>query len=752
MLAVLAAALVLLPPVTATGDAGPPATGARADATPLVNPFVGTGGQAPWLSGDTTPAAARPFGMVQLGPDTTSDAASGSPSTTASGYAAGDDLVRGFSATHLSGAGCPAFGDVPVLPVVGKLPTDPASATVRFSHDHERAGPGWYRATLDNGVRVALAAADRSGLATYTFPAGARARLLIKAAGGLVGTERARVRFPSRREVAVVARARGFCGAPSSYDVHVLLRFDRAVTGRRSWSGDRPGAWVAFDTDDDPVVHVQVAVSFVDATGARRNLDTSSTGWSFTRLREAAGSAWDRELGRVRATGGSLTDRRLLDTALYHVLLNPMTVSDADRRYPGFDGLVHRVSPGRRQYTALPGWDAYRTTLPLLAWLRPDVASDVVRSLQHAADQSGWMPRWPLVASETGVMNGDSAAPMIAAAHAFGARDFDLSAAVSQLVRQGDVTDSPGRGWFEPRPGLDDYLRLGYVPNTTPERGWSQPHGASTTLEYAVDDFAVARLAAAAGRVGVARRYLGRSGSWRALVDSDRGLLLPRGADGELPGPGYQPGTCCDGFQEGNAVQYAWSVPQDMAGLVQALGSRQDLLTRLDDFHADLNAGAGSPRAWLGDQPSFETPWAYLWLGAPARSQDVVARARAELWSDTVDGLPGNDDLGSLSAWYVWASLGLYPLTPGTANVALGTPAFTNVTIRSAGGGSTSIERVGTGAHVQQVLVDGAPRTVSWVPFGPGARPRRLVVVTTDDPDPGWGTGLEDAPPSYPGG
>jgi putative alpha-1,2-mannosidase len=187
-----------------------------------------------------------------------------------------------------------------------------------------------------------------------------------------------------------------------------------------------------------------------------------------------------------------------------------------------------------------------------------------------------------------------------------------------------------------------------------------------------------------------------------------------------------------------------------MAGLLAALGAPDDVARRLDDFHAELNAGAGRPHAWLGDQVSFATPWAYLWLGRPARTQDVVARARHELWSLRPDGLPGNEDLGSLSAWYVWASLGLYPLTPGTADVGLATPAFPDVTVRPLGGPATRIVRLGSGAHVASVSVDGRPRGAPWLPFGPGARPARLEVRTTDAADPAWGTGPGDAPPSYP--
>lgn len=748
-----AAAAPTSPPTTTTTAATPTPTpttvSTAATAGRDVDVFVGTDGEGPFDDGSTTPAAARPFGMVQLGPDTTSSAL-GLPSRTASGYAWDDPRVRGFSASHLSGAGCPALGEAPFLPVVGRLPRDPAASSAALDHGAESAGPGWYRARLGSGVGVSLAAGDRTGLAALAFPQGRPSRLLVKAGDSLAGSRGTRVTFPSRREVAVSTTSGGFCGSPGRHRVHVLLRLDRPVVARGTWGGDRPGAWLLLDRTGGRST-VQVGVSYVGPAGARRNLGAERPGWSWTKLRDRAATAWDRELDRVVTTGGTPEERTLLDTALYHALLHPTLVSDADGRYPGFDGRVRRLAEGERHYSMLAGWDAYRTHVPLLAWLRPDVASAVVRSLARMGAQGGSLPRWPLVASYTGVMNGDSAAPVVAAAHAFGARDVPLGALVDRLVRQGDAVDPPvGQGWFRPRPRLADYLRLGYVPNTDPERGWSQPHGASTTLEYAVDDFAVSRLALAAGRTDAAGRLAARSGSWRTLLDPARRMLLPRGADGAFPGDGYDPSACCDGFQEGNAAQYTLgSVPHDVGGLLAALGGREEVLGRLDTFHEELAAGAGGPHAWLGNQPSFLTPWTYLWLGTPTRTQDVVARARRDLWQVAPDGLPGNDDLGSLSAWYVWASLGLYPLTPGTADVGLTTPAFTSVTVRPSSGRPTTVERVGGGDHVASVLVDGRPVTATWLPFGPERRPGLVRVVTTDDPAPAWGTGPGDRPPSY---
>ncbi|CAI9418791.1 GH92 family glycosyl hydrolase [Nocardioides sp. T2.26MG-1] len=667
------------------------------------DPFVGTGGPRPWFSGNTTPAATVPVGMVQLGPDTTGGASSG--------YAAGEPAVRGFSPTHLSGAGCPVFGDAPLLPIAGTAPRDPATATVPIRADTERAVPGRYSVRA-GAVGVDLAAATRAGLMRFTYPAGRRATVLVKADGSLNGTRGHGVWFPGDREVAVRVRSGGFCDRPGEYVVNVLYRFDRPIRSRARWDG---GAGVGFGRERR--VRAQVAISFVDAAGARRNLDRSGIGWSVDRLAGSAAAAWDTELDRVAATGGDATDRALLRTAVYHAFLHPTPVSDADGRYPGFDGRVHRLAAGDVQLSSISGWDVYRTQVPLLAWLRPDVASQVVRSLLRDARQGGAFPRWPVVAEDSGVMGGDPAGPIAAAAWAFGARDFPLDEVVERLARQ-------------PRTGLDDYLRLGWVP-TPGER-----FGASTTLEYAAADFAISRLAAAAGHRDLAQRLVDRSTTWRSLLDGD--LLRARDADGS---------SVVGGFEEGSPVQYTFGgVPQDMAGLLGSLGPADEVAARLDEFFTELNAGDG-PHAWLGNQPSFLTPWAYQWLGQPARTQDVVDRARAELWSPAADGLPGNDDLGSLSAWYVWSSIGLYPLTPGTPNLAAGVPAFDSVVLRPRGGHATRIVRSGPGRHAAALLVDGVPRTSSWL----GTRPRLIEVVTSDDVEPSWGTAPADRPPSYPG-
>lgn len=708
-----------------------------------VEVFVGTGGTPPWLHGGTTPAATAPFGMLQLGPDTTADPG-GAPSQNPSGYAAGDPLLRGLSPTHLSGAGCRAFGDAPLLPLVGEVPADPGTATVPIERETERARPGRYDVGLGNGVEVTAAAGTDAGLLRLRYPLGEQAIVLVKADGSLAGTSATRVRFPSDREVAVRADSGGFCGADNAYTVHVRYRFDRPFAARGTWDG---GAWARFAArpDGTQVVKAQVAISYVDGRGARRNLDRADPGWSVQRLARRTAGAWDTELDRIEPRGGSPTQRRLLRTAVYHALLHPTPISDLDGRHPGFDGAVQRLSraqrrTGERQLSSISGWDLYRTTMPLLAWVRPDIASMTVRSLRRAAVQGGWLPRWPVVAADAKVMGGDPAAPIAATAWAFGARDFPLADVVDRLVLQGDRVDGP-------RTGLADYLRLGWVP--TP----GLPRGASLTLEYAVADFAISRLASAVGRAATAARYRARSGQWAHLLDPERGLLLPRGPVGAFPPPGADVTACCTGFEEGNALQYTFGgVPHDMAGLLAGLGPDAAVAARLDAFFAHLNSG-GEPGAWLGNEPSFLSPWAYHWLGRPARTQAVLDRARAELWSLSPDGLPGNDDLGALSAWYVWATIGLYPVTPGTATVAVSRPAFRSVVVRPRGGAPTRIAHTGPGAAVVGLRVDGRPRSASWLDLRPVRRPARIEVVTADSPDdpPSWGTGPGDRPPSYPG-
>ncbi len=596
------------------------------DPVALVDPFIGTAGTSGVGLIDDYPGATAPFGMLQWSPDTTSMPPSG-------GYFYRDSAITGFSLTHLSGAGCYVFGDFGVLPAIGDV-RDPRHATQTFTHAGERASPGFYSVHLSSGIDVSLAAAPRTGLGMFAFPSTSRANLLIDASSDQAGVSDAHVRIAGPAELDGYATSGAFCGMPNLFTVYFALRFDRPFASYGAWNedvvtpdaqqsaGTHSGEWITFDARSDGVVKVRAAVSYVSVAGARANLE-AMPGWDLDSLRVATQNSWRSLLGRVRIAGGTVPEQRMFYTALYHALLSPTLFSDADGSYRGFDGRVHRDAPGHAEYTNFSGWDIYRTQAPLMALLAPHEASDMMRSLVHASQQGGWLPKWPVANGYSGVMGGDSADAILAAAYAFGARDFDRAAALREMVKSATNTSAPpGQAWYYPRPGLKEYLGRGYVGNTHTTSVSPVPNGASETLEYAIDDFSIAQFARAQGAMHAYREFLRRSQNWAQLFDTSTGLMAPRDAEGAfLQTPITENGQ--SGFQEGNAAQYTWMVPQALGSLVGALGGSPSAITRLDAFFVKLNAGQSQPLAWLGNEPTLASPWTYLYAGAPYKAQRV---------------------------------------------------------------------------------------------------------------------------------
>jgi predicted alpha-1,2-mannosidase len=726
--------------------------------TALVDTFVGTSGTPAGGPIDTFPGADVPFGMVQWSPDTPSENAGG-------GYEYSDRAITGFSMTHLSGPGCNVFGDFRVLPTVGGIPSDPASAKQPFSHTDEQSAPGWYAVSLGNpAVRTELSVTARTGVARFTFPSTAQANLLFNGASNQAGVTNATFRIDSPTEVSGSASSGFFCGMPDRYNVYFVARFDRpfqrygtwsgakTATGSSSAAGPSNGGWVTFDTTMRREVRVKLGLSFVDAGGARANLDAEG-GFDVIEARNRATDAWNGMLRRLTVSGGTSAQRRTFYTSLYHVLLHPNVISDVDGRYAGFDGRIHRVQAGRTEYANYSDWDIYRTEVPLLALLAPGETSDMMQSLVDAArQQNGWLPRWALVNGPTSVMGGDSIDPVIAGAYAFGARDFDARAALGAMVKGASTTaPPPGQGWYIPRWELDDqYLRDGYIVNTHTTSVSPEPNGASETLEYALDDFAIARLAYALHDPGTYASFMRRSANWMRLFDSATLSIAPRDADGAfMQTPITENGQ--SGFQEGNAAQYTWMVPHDLRDLIAAMGGSAAAIAKLDTFFSDLNAGQDKPYAWLGNEPSLGSPWVYLSAGKPWREQEIVRRALTTLYDDTPVGLPGNDDLGTMSAWYVWCALGLYPQDPAVRYLDVGTPLFPSVTLRSPGGPAIQINAplaTTDTAYVNALRVNGAPTTRTWVAL-PSRGTLKLDVSVSARANTAWGTNAADAPPSY---
>jgi predicted alpha-1,2-mannosidase len=746
---------------------------AQTPSTPYeaVNPIIGTAG-----GGNTFPGAALPFGMVQWSPDTGTEA----------WYHYDDKQITGFGLTHISGAGCPLYGDFAVLPVAGELTTSPgldiAPYAVGFDHGKEEAHPGFYAITLANGVRVEIAVAERAAIARFIFPEGAPARLLVNA-GASANTTAGKDPLPGGNEAygnqialdghnaySGSVAAGGFCSSNSHYKLYVAGRFDKPFKTSKVWQDDavlsdatkaqgkHTGAWLDFGKEHE--VELKVGISFVNAEGAEKNLQSEIPDWSFDGVRSQAKNVWSQMLGRIAVEGGTAEQRTIFYTGVYHSLLSPNVFSDVDGKYTGFDGKVRALNQGmegggqKDQFANFSDWDIYRNTVQFQALLDAGRASDMMQSLVNDAEQSGWYPRWEAANDVTYVMGGDSPAAVIASSYAFGAHNFDLAAALKYMVKAGT---EPGMGPHNnsERPFLDDYLKLGYSPVDKDEIA------ASRTLEYANDDFAIAQFAKATGHPADYATFLKRSENWQNLLDPQTLWIRPRASDGAwLPGfnaETSQPkrhsndGQSGDqkGFEEGNTWQYSFMVPFDYPALFAGMGGADKVIPRLDRFFLKLRCW-GEPCYNIENEPDFVVPYAYVFAGQPWKSQEVVTRIGSQVFKNSPEGIPGNDDLGATSGVYVWDALGLYPAVPGVGGLVLGSPMFDQATLRLSGGRTLVVSRTGSGIYVQKVTLDGTAYKSMWLPidkFHDGVT--RLAFTMGPKPNKQWGTAAEDRPPSF---
>lgn len=748
---------------------------AISDPAQYVNNFVGTkpgatdygnGGGA----GNTFPGATAPLGMVQWSPDT--------QTYQHGGYFYDDNRINGFSLTHLSGAGCGDYGNIPFMPVLGSSPV----AYSTFSHANESASPGAYAVTFDNGLRTELTTAQHSGTARFTYPAGQQASLTVDAAKAFnaasgsitVGTN----------TLSGYSDSGNFCGSGNRYRVYFHATFDRNfstsgviangrldtssktatghtagvaaqspktaaaqnATGTRKATTEQAAApsaaagakaLVSFDTSANPSVTVRVGVSFVSVANAQANASAEQGSSSFDEMKTKARASWNDMLGRISVTGGTQTQKAVLYTGLYHSLLHPNVYSDVNGQYYGFDMAVHTVPAGHAQYANFSGWDVYRSQVQLVALLAPQQAADIAQSAVNQAAQAGYADRWTVANGGTGVMNGDPLPSIEASIYAFGGTGFDASAAVSQAVA--------GSADSRERPGHADYDALGFVP-TGSANVWGT---ASTTLEYAGADFAVSQLAQRIGDSATHDSFLHRSQNWRNLFESGQKYLKPRNADHSWPG--FSP-TQQDQYVEGDAAQYTWAVPWNYRGLFDAMGGNAPVQDRLNTFFTELNAGPGSSYAYLGNEPTLETPWAYDYAGAPYKTQDVVRRALTTIFKPTPDGEVGNDDLGEMASWSVWAALGFYPEVPGRAELALASPLFPTTVITRGNGKVITVNAPAASEankYVNSLAVNGAASTKPWLPESFVANGGTLDFGLSSTASTTWGTASGDAPPSF---
>ncbi|MFD9876989.1 GH92 family glycosyl hydrolase [[Kitasatospora] papulosa] len=766
-----AAAALLGGAVAAPASADGAAHAERGRLTDLVNPFIGTENE-----GNTYPGAAVPFGMVQFSPDTGHN----------TGYDYSETHIRGFSTVHISGVGCGLGGDLPVLPTTGDITsTDNAVYAAGFSHDDEKAGPGTYQVGLDTGIKAELSATERTGVQRYTFPATDKANVLINAGQSLHRTVNTEVEILDDRTVRTAITGSGFCQDTKPYTVYTVTRFDRPFTVSGTWKGDtvtegstastaggeRNGAFVRFDTTKDRTVEATTAISYVDAKGAALNLRAEG-GRSYDRVARAAQAAWEDRLDDVRAKGGSETLRRTFYSSLYRSFLAPNIGSDVDGRYTGWDQRIHQAK-GFTYYQNWSLWDTYRTQAQLLSLLAPHESRDMAISVLKIDEDSGWLPKWGYGTVETNIMTGDPVTPFLTNAYQQGLLKGYEEQAYRALKKNADgvpPADSAPVG----REANKEYLADGFAPYIK-GRDHVKPgdsdydHGASATLEYALSDAMLGRMAKELGHDQDAARYAERAQNYRKIFDSSTGFFRARDANGDFTGPADPARS--EGFHEGTSWQYQWLVPQDLPGMVSLIGGADAANERLDSFFAYeqllQDPSKTAREVWVNgpydyynadkynpqNEPDLIAPYTYLSTGQPWKTTDVV-HAALTLFTDTPTGMTGNDDLGTMSAWNVLSSIGVFPVQPGTDTWGLSTPVFERVDLtldrRYYPEGGLTVKAPGTSdsaRYIRSARTDGAAYGKTYLTTEDIRRTRELSFEVGTTPS-GWGTSADAAPPA----
>ena len=720
------------------------AAASAADPVQYVRPLSGTLG-----SGFPMVGASAPFGLTQPGPDTALADGSEDP-VNYCGYAFQDSTIRSFSLTHFDGTGIQIAGDVPFMPTTGTPAFDVKQNASPYEHATEVAQPGYYAVSLAKyDTRVELTSALRASMARITFPQTSQANVIVDPARSISGDNTGQVDVTSDRTVS------GWTRSPDDYTVFFTIAFDRPFT---SHSASGAATALTFDATEARTLTMRMAISYVDAAGAARNLaEEAPARIGFDLMRDRARDTWNRRLRSIEVGGGSPELTRTFYSSLYRFFLMPSVLDDADGRYLGFDGAVHTVAPRTHQYTALSLWDTYRTEFPLLGLIAPDVARDVARSILTDADQNdGMLPGWVQANRDQQIMGGDSATATLGDAVGEGL----LSDADGERAYRAMVDNATRVPHVSAREGIDGYMQRGWVGQD--ETGRS---GAALTLEYAIDDAAMLPALRRYGTAGEVALFTQRAARWRNLWSAADGFLRPRNKDGSWasPNPLGIPGTWRpefqDGWQEGTGYQYLWFVPHDVPGLARTLGGNDAAIHRLNDFFRApapaQDKGSFFGAYYVGTQftPSNETdlwaPWYYDWLGQPWKAQREVRRAMG-VYSSRPDGMPGNDDTGTMSAWYVLAALGIYHAAPGSQAWELSSPAFPRAVVHVGGNRKLTIEAAGAsrlGRYVQSATLDGRPFERTWLESRDLYAGGKLGFVMGPAPNKSWATEADAAPP-----
>lgn len=700
------------------------------DYSSYVNPFIGTGGH-----GHTFPGAVVPHGMIQPSPDTRIDGWDA-----CSGYHYADSTINGFSHTHLSGTGCCDYGDVLLMPTVGKQTYQPTGATNQqlayasgFSHGSETAEPGYYSVFLDRyQVKAELSATKRAAIHRYTFPESKEAGFILDLDYSLQRQTNTEMEIEAISDTEIIGRKKTRYWAFDQY-IHFYAKFSKPFAYTMvtdSVALEEGGKLLPtckillhFDTKKGEEVFVKVGVSAVDTDGARRNVEAEIPEWDFDKVRTDARKTWNDYLSKIEVTTENKEDKTVFYTALYHTAISPNLMTDADGRYLGMDLKVHQGDTKDPMYTIFSLWDTFRALHPLMTVIDPELNNQFVKSLVKKHEEGGIYPMWDMASNYTGTMIGYHAVPVIVDAYMKGYRDFDVQTAYRGCLRAAeyDTTGIKCPDLVLPHlmPQAKYYKnKLGYVPCD------KDNESVAKALEYAYDDWCISVFAEALNDQPNKEKYTRFAKGYEHYFDPSTRFM--RGLDSQKKWrTPFNPRASThrnDDYCEGTAWQWTWFVPHDVEGLVKLMGGEDAFVGKLDSlFTADSSLEGETTSSDIsgligqyahGNEPSHHVIHLYNYVNRPWRTQELVDSVYRSQYANTIDGLSGNEDCGQMSAWYVLNAMGFYQVCPGKPVYSIGRPAFDNVVVNLTNGKKFTVKVVNSSKknkYIESMTLNGKP-------------------------------------------
>jgi len=715
--------------------------------TTYVDPYIGSGGH-----GHVFVGASVPFGAVQAGPENFFKGWD-----YCSGYNYRDSVLIGFAQTHLSGTGIGDLGDILVMPYTGAVKLDkgterhPGSGYAsRYSHARERVRPGYYKVHLsDYDIDVELTASERVAFHRYHFPSSLKGHIIIDLGEGL--NDRATGTYLTKINDSTLEGYRFSKGWAKNQQLFFAIRSSVPLTNFRLYEGDKLVEGAAASGQDikglinfvktPSVVELKIGISPVSPENALANIKAEIPGWNFNKIRKMADDKWNEALSKITVQTSNQAYKRIFYTALFHTMIDPAIYNDHNGDYRGADKKIYR-NADFTNYSVFSFWDTYRAANPLFILTQPNRVSDMINSMLAIYDQTHLLPIWHLMGNETGTMVGISSRQVIAEAYLKGIKGFSAERALHALKSTSE-TDTLGLGYVK---------KFNYIPTDR------QSRAVAKGLEYAIGDQSIALMAKKMGKPDVSRRFKKRAQEYHLYFDSAARFFRGRKADGQWVEPFNPLKGNNNIYAEGNAWQYLWLVPQDVKGLISLLGGEQLFTKRLDSFFvltstaderglADLTGLIGQYAH--GNEPSHHIAYLYAYVGQQWKTAAKARFIMEHFYTDKPDGMIGNEDCGQMSAWYIFSSLGFYPVFPAEGKYVIGSPLFDSATLRLAGGRTFTVKTVHNGPddrYIQHITLNGKNYRKSYILYRDILKGGKMQLVMGKTPNYRFGSALKDRP------